>query len=61
MVIFWDTLYLDENLDKFDDNELLYHIYEEITVMMKILASIRAHEGGIFLPEAIKNLLEAML
>ena len=30
-------------------------------VLMKILASIRAYEGSIFLPEAIKNLLEAML
>ena len=53
--------FLDENLDIFDDKELLDHLYEEIPVVMKILASIRAYEGSIFLPEAIKNLLEAML
>ena len=53
--------FLDENLDIFDDRELLDHFYEEIPVVMKILASIRAHEGGTFLPEPIKNLLEAML
>ena len=43
--------FLDENLDIFDDRELLDHLYEEILVVMKILASIRAHEGGTFLPE----------
>ena len=53
--------FLDENLDIFDDRELLDHLFEEIPVVMKILASIRAHEGGTFLPEAIKNLLEATL
>ena len=37
------------------------HLYEEVPVVMKILASIRVHAGGTFLPEPIKNLLEAML
>ena len=47
--------FLDENLDIFEDKELLDHLYEEIPVVMKILASIRAYEGSIFLPEAIKT------
>ena len=32
---------LDENLDIFDDRELLDHLFEEIPVMMKILAFIK--------------------
>ena len=53
--------YLDNEVDVFDDIDMLNHLNDEIPVIVNMMAAVRKYENETFLPKPIESLFNYMI
>ena len=53
--------YLDNEVDIFEDKDMLDHLNEEVPVIINMLASVKKYENECYLPKPVEALLNFMI